>query len=662
MKTIFYLMGWVGFVVGAAGADSLRVYPDVTRAIEGHSQVERARYFSICDGGTFDQAVLNDEMYAYFIDELGITFGRTLGVVSSARRWDQSVREDPARPGFADLEHLRKTYRDTVANPSERLHQRFAPNLNLAAHDHHNAYPVFMGEVTTKETRNVGEQGGGKTGFHAEFYPKNIEAAAELAAAVLNYRYTDFNRPAYFEPVNEPHWSFVKDQAFADWHVETKKAVARTTPDVKVGGYCNSTSYFFAREYDSWRAYEQFVRNTGGALDFYSFHTYDYYRWEGGTIRGRVQSGLPLENILDLYASALTKQLGDVKPLVVSEHGGYITSRGDQKGRYDGDVVSDKIASIYFPKENYEGTAWEWELKKRSIMDFVHVSSIMANTFCFLEHPHVVEKAVPFILFNTWSWDVHYYANLYVPYQYEDRARWEATQMVNFYKFFRGFDGRRVLAQSPSRDIQVQTAVKENLLYVALNNLSEQSISFPVKGVEGDAIAIRRLGRNRDYTMAYDEEPVDTLSHLELAPREAVMLVVEQRELIPQRKNVNERIFYADTYAFTVRSKRSESVRIDVPTLDGVAYAELRVGLSQTGGMAKEVRLELNGTELAVPIERSAERYLDAGKHNEFATLRALPVPVDLLKKSNQVVVKIRGKDEKQVSVGAVVLRVGYAE
>ena len=662
MKTYFQLLGLVWLMAGMAFGGELRVFPEITRAIGGVSQVERARYFSICDSGTFDKNVLNDEMYEYFIDELGVEFGRTLGIVSAARKWDKSVREDPARPGFADLEYLRKTYRGAVDEPSERLQKRFAPNLQLAAHDNHNAYPVFVGERNTEQTRKVAEQGGGKTGYHAEFYPENIEAAAELAAAVLKYRYTDFNRPAYFEPVNEPHWSFVQDQAFADWHVQTKKAVAKLTPEVKVGGYCNSTSYFFAREYDSWRSYERFIRNTGGALDFYSFHTYDYFRWEDGTIKGRVQSGLPLENVLDVYAAALTKQLGVVKPLVVSEHGGYITSIGDQKGRYDGDVVSDTIASIYFPKDTYEGSDWEWELKKRSIMDFVHVSSILANTFCFLEHPHVVEKAVPFILFNTWSWNVHYYANLYVPYEYQDRSRWEATQMVAFYKFFRGFDGRRVLVQSPGRDIQVHAAVANNRLFVALHNVSEQSLSFPVKGVEGDNITIRRLGRNSDFTMTYKEEQIDRLGSLKMAPREAVMLIVDKEETIPQRAKVNERMFYGDRYAFTVRAKRPEKIQVELPTLHGIKYAELRIGLAQKGSTAKEVRVVLNGTELELPIERSAERFLDQAKHNEFATLRSIFIPTDLLKKKNQVVVKVLGEQEKQVSVGAVVLRVGYTQ
>jgi hypothetical protein len=55
-----------------------------------------------------------------------------------------------------------------------------------------------------------------------------------------------------------------------------------------------------------------------------------------------------------------------------------------------------------------------------------------ANTMAFIDHPHTVVKAVPFLLPNTWGWDPKYYASLYVPYNYTDKSKWVETHMMDF--------------------------------------------------------------------------------------------------------------------------------------------------------------------------------------------------------------------------------------
>ena len=39
-----------------------------------------------------------------------------------------------------------------------------------------------------------------------EWLPENIDAV-EFAAAVLKHTFSSFDRPVYYEPVNEPHWA-----------------------------------------------------------------------------------------------------------------------------------------------------------------------------------------------------------------------------------------------------------------------------------------------------------------------------------------------------------------------------------------------------------------------------------------------------------------------
>ena len=425
------------------------VQPKTTRSIQGISEVDRKRYFSVSDpGGGFEKRVKDDAMYDYLVNDLEIAFGRALGVVKHSAK---SLKEDPDRPGFADLTPLKKK---KLKAPSERFVDDFGPNLNVAAHGSHNAFPEFMGRFETKESAK---------GDHPQYLPQNIAAAAELSAAVLRYNYSDFERPRYYELVNEPHWSFFKEQHLADWHLKTMERVHETTPDVKVGGLCMSVCYFYRGDYKSFNGLKNFIDFTGGRMDFYSFHTYDYHRWRDGEFKGRLQSGLPLEGTLDLVPNYTVNQFGKEMDMVVSEHGGYIGSK--PKGEYDGELVAAEIMAEHHPDADPE--SWGYEMKKRSIVCFAHVSSILANTMAFMDHPHTVKKCVPFILVNTWSWDPKYYANLYVAYEYKDRSNWIETDMAIFYKFFRGVNGRRVKALCSDPDLQARAFVDDSKLYLA---------------------------------------------------------------------------------------------------------------------------------------------------------------------------------------------------
>ena len=148
---------------------------------------------------------------------------------------------------------------------------------------------------------------------------------------------------------------------------------------------------------------------TEGKMDFYSFHAYDFFRWDGKKFIGRIQSGLPLEGILDLVQNYSVNTFGEEKKIVLSEHGGYLIKA---KGLYDGEAIADEIASKYFP-----GDSFEYELKKRSIVNVLMIQAVMANTLTFMDHPHIIQKAVPFLIPMSWNWDKRYYAQLYVPYE-----------------------------------------------------------------------------------------------------------------------------------------------------------------------------------------------------------------------------------------------------
>ncbi|MGC6456269.1 MAG: beta-agarase [Coraliomargaritaceae bacterium] len=635
---------------GFADHATLTVYPEITRSVKGFTELERKRYFSIADDGRgFDQRILDNDTYDYLVNDLGISFGRQLGPVKAAVLWEKAVIEDTKRPGYADIEYLKKKYAGRSQILPSRMYEDFGPNLNVAAHGDHNVFPGFMGKYTTPEAEK---------GPHAEYLPENIDAAAELSAAVMKYAYNDFTRPAYYEPLNEPHWAYHKGDHIAQWHLRTKEEVQKLSPDVKVGGYCSSVSYFFQDEYRVWDSFEKFMLNTDGKLDFYSFHTYDYYRLESDTIVGRVQSGLPLEGTFDMVAASASNHFGEEKPIVVSEHGG--SPWDTPPGAYRGEKAAGYLAEKHFPRSGFSGSDFEWEMKKRSIIDFVHVSSMIANTMTFLDHPHVLKKAVPFVLLHAYDWDPKYYAVLYVPNNYADKTDWVPSGMVNYYKFFQGVKGRRVQFFCSDPDVQTQAFVDGNKVYVVMNNLSSRPETIRLKGINGDAVRIRRFGRNQDFTPFFKEGTLDVAEELILDGREAVVITAEQDLAIEEVSAVNELPFYGDCLCEKGRGGEPITLHIsNLPVDEDLEYAILRVALAQEENQCEGVRIFFNGEELVVPSEDAADRYFDdtEKRGSDFATLKAIRIRTDLLQSRNELTVLF--PNGQRGAVGSAVIRLG---
>ncbi len=645
-KSILLMTAFTFFLAGnLIAAVTITVDPECTRSIQGISELDRKVYFSLCDAGTgFEKRCKNEEVYDYLINDLGVTFGRRLGVVEGFVKWGNAVREDPQRPGYADIEYLKSHLQKNGYTPSEQFKADRGPNLNVAAHGNHNAYPKFMGEFTTKEVINDAKDG------HPEWVPENIDAAAELAATVLKYGYSDFDRPAYFEPLNEGHWGFFGKQHFADWHMKTMHAVHEKTPNVKVGGFCMSVAYMYRNLYHVFRSFTRFIDNTNCDMDFYSFHVYDYYRWRDGNFAGRVTSGLPLEGVLDIMPNYTYNKYGKEIELVVSEQGGYVHDGSDE---YDGATATLEIANKFFP-----GSGFEWEMKRRSIVEFIHVSTMIANTMGFMDHPHIVKKSVPFILMDAFGWDTKYYAVMYVPYEFKDKSRLVPTQQQNFYKLFKGVNGRRVKALCSDPDIQTRAFVDGSKLYLVMNNLANKKESVSIDMPDAKDLLIRRLGRKDDFTGYFKEEKITSAKTIEFAGREAVLLVADYGETIKNKQLVNEVPCYGDRVDVAI--KEAQTFTVKVPDAEKLDYAQLRIGISRPAGTDKNIKVWFNEKPIKIPLETCVDRLEDQKKLTpsswvDYSSCKIVSIPVNLVKKENKV--KVDFVDDKPGSVGSVVLR-----
>jgi len=604
---------------------TVRVEPQITRLIQGVSAVERKRYFNLCDNGVGFDKRTDPDVYEQLIRELDVSFGRNLGAI---KWWGSQLTEDPARPGFADLSPLKK---QKPSVPSARFLDDCGPNLDVVYHGNHNEYPEFMGKYLTETSDYHGKP---------EYLPENIEAAAELAAAVFRNVYSDFDRPVWFEPLNEPHWSFWSDPHLAAWHLKTMEVMHREFSTVKVGGPCLSVAYFYRDNYRLWKGMKDFMDLTGGRLDFYSFHAYDFSNWKDGDFRGRVQSGLPLEGVLDLVQNYAVNRFGKEVDLVFSEHGGYVLGG---KGLYDGEAEAAEIAATYFP-----GDTFEHEMKKRSIVNVLMLQAVMANTLTFMDHPHTVQKAVPFLLTTSWGWNPKYYAQLFVPYNYTDKTRAVPTHLLDFFRFFKGVDGRRVKALCDDPDLQVRAFVSGSKLFLVINNLSPEPEAVELQGIEAERVQIRRLGRNPDFTGRYTEETVATPESLTLAGLEAVLLIADLGRTVEEKYSVNEIVCYGDKVAVSLRDAE---FRIHVPVEKEIDYAVLRIGLTRKAGLRREPVVMLNGRTLDVPLEDCAERL----EEKEYATTKLIPLNPDDLRAENRV--RISFPDGEAGAVGTAVIR-----
>lgn len=622
--------GWIPLQAFAAVAADvkaveIRVEPETTRAVQGVSAVERKRYFVLCDQGTGFDSRARTEIYEELIPGLNASFGRNLGGI---KWWAKKLNEDPARPGFADLSALKQ---NKPKAPSSKFLNDCGPNLDVAYHGNHNEYPVYMGQHFKGTSEHHGTP---------EYIPENIAAAAELAAAVLKYGYTDFDRPVYFEPLNEPHWEFFNDPHLADWHLNVMDVMHREVPGVKVGGLCMSVAYFYRDNYRVWTGMKDFMDRTGGRMDFYSFHAYDFFNWENGGFRGRIQSGLPLEGVLDLVQNHAVNAFGKEMDLVLSEHGGYVLGG---KGLYDGEAAAAAIAAEYFP-----GDTFEHEMRKRSIVNVLMLQAVMANTLTFMDHPHVVQKAVPFLIPETWAWDPKYYAQLFVPYEYTDQTRPVSTHLLSFFRFFRDLDGRRVKALCDDPDLQVQAFVSGSRLFLVINNLSPEPEAVSLKGINAGSVELRRLGRNADFTGLYTEETITMPESMTLEGLEAVMLIADFEHPIEEDSFVNEIVCYGDKVAVPLRDAE---FRIKVPVEKEIDYAVLRIGLTRTAGLRRDPVVTMNGKRLEVPLEDCAERL----EEKEYATTKLIPLNPADLRAENRV--RVSFPDGDSGAVGTAVIR-----
>ncbi|MDC0265619.1 beta-agarase [Mariniblastus sp.] len=614
----------------------ISIDPFSIRSIQGTSRLNREAYFGICDPGTeFKKRCLKPTRYQWLIENNGITFGRTLQVVNGLDEYQKAIRQDPSRPEFVDKAFLIKKVKSKSS--SADFKRDMNNRLDIAAHGFRNAFPEFMGIYQTDAARKD---------KYAQRLPKNIEAAAELSALALNHRFTDFDRPKYYEPINEPHWSYFKSKHLANWHLATMKTVHRDVPGVLVGGPCLAVPIWE-------KNLKPFIDNTQCKLDFYSFHIYDFLREKDGNFGGVIQSGLPLESLLDQIQNYTVNSYGKEVDIVVSEHGGYGANELVQKLAIDA---------------QFKETGFEWEMKKRSIDDFNMVSSAIANTLVFMDHPHTVLKAVPFILLESMNWDPKYYATLYTARNFTDKADWLPGKKILFYRLFRDLRGNRIASSCPDPDIQTRAFVDGDTAFVILNNLSDANKFVSINLPRPIEMQVRRLGRNADFTpyLAEAKRPVggktaendldkNASYDFRFKGRETILIKSTYPKAIEPRRQIDEIPCYANRLDVNLNQGRKRAFTVEIPGKGKLEYASLRIGVNRAPEFDKEIAVTINGKPYQVPLEKCANRLTDKA----YKSCKIIPLDPADVKTRNVIYVSF--PDGQPGSISNVVIRAGFS-
>jgi len=638
------------FVSSALFAEpvTVKVQPGVTREIEGISKLERERYFALADAGSnLARSLKSPERVKQVFGALDANLGRSLGPLRTVANVRKGVSEDPARPGFVDAEAAKALLSKRLARQpkQELLKGLLGENFDVSAHGVDRDFPAFMGKFETEYS---------KKSHHPVPLPQNIDAAAEWSALAFRYGYDDTTRPKYYEPLNEPHWSFMKEQHLADWHLATHREVKKLNPEVQVGGPCQSVSYYYKDGYRVFGDFMGFIERTKGALDFYSFHVYDYYRSvQAGKNDTRISSGHPLEGVLDLVSNFAVNTLGDEVPLVVSEHGGYALAQGESS--YDGEYLAREVDA---KSSEPGGDGFSGEMRRRSIVQWLHVSSILTQTMSFIDHPHVLKKAVPFILGNTENWDPKYYASLFTPDSYQKGNELQESFLANYYRFFREVKGRRILADSPDPDLQIRAFANESTVYTIVNNLSGKAHEVRLKGLEeAKTHAVRRLFRDSEFIPTLTEQGGWGLSDLTVGAREAVLVVSVFDQSVEEKQRVNERVFYGQQIIQKISDeRRAAEISLPVEKPGKITSAVLRIGFDRDPGSDYRLEVILNGKRLVVPMEDAAVRYEDT--NGGYASTKMIPVSPEILTQGNSL--RIAFPDGKPGTIGSAVIRARY--
>ncbi|WOO40842.1 hypothetical protein [Rubellicoccus peritrichatus] len=554
------------------------------RFLDGESSLDREKYFNI-HSNYMSMGLTPDDM-ELLVNELDVSMGR----VFNGPFWYYPAASEGGFPSEAEAKALSRAIIDRTQT--------------------HPLYPYQSNRVVyTDHPRDA---------FSMDTDP---EAAAEWAAAYFQYFFSDVERPAFYEPMNEPFvhtGDFGEDHAevrerMAVWFREFGKAFKERDMPVQVVGYASAWPSMELWDFKHWNErMKMFMDVAGDYMDGFSVHLYDGTNVTGQDNR---RSGSNAEAILDLIETYSFIKWGRVKPHALTEYGDIV------KGFPEG----------YSDEKSSQG-----------------LRAINHLLFTFLERQDRISTSIPFITSKSpWFYGEH---NNYQPYG-ADLWRPDPDSIVNgyateflptmkmyFYELWAGVHGERVVAYSDDPDVMVRAFVDGKDAFICLNNLNdeERRVSLEIDSVlpQLDRKVIRRLDVPNREVADYSEEAIDdVMDHIDLQPQETVILIYTASEPFVFDAQANFHMTYSKTYMQPIVANKPIVFEFnDVPTGEGRAF--LRMSIGRKHDRSKQPIVKVNG--INVPVPENWAGYDQANRSDFFGAIE-IPVPMDAIRDKTTV-------------------------
>ncbi len=465
--------------------------------------------------------------------------------------------------------------------------------------------------------------------------------------AVEYYTHHVNERPAFFEPMNEP---FVHAKDFHDggWdpvkQAKTKKQMAElfaecgkafhkapALANIKVVGYSSAWPSMELKNFEHWNNnMKMFMDTAGEHMDAFATHLYDGINVEG---QDNIRSGSNTEAILDLIEAYSFIKWNKIKPHAITEYGAI------EKG--------------YAPEYS----------DAKSIQTVRSINHIL---FSLLDREDRMLISIPFITGKA-TWHINE-KNNYQPYQAvlwrplsikktSDPNKpllsdWKFTSRIHFYDLWKDVKGKRVDIHSSNPDIQTQAFLHEKMLYVALSNLDEkeQSIELQLDSTVSKIKKVTTKGLkifDHDEPVFYTEKSKEAPNNITLLPHETVILAYEFESKI----NFTSKKKVINTYSKTYLEEIKANTPIDFTfsnTPVGKGQATLKMGIGRKHDKSKKPTVYINDTKVKVPDNWKG---YDQASRDDFFGVIEIPFATSLLKKETKVSITFPDETGKISSV-----------
>ena len=565
------------------------VYPETVRNIGGISEFNRAQFITLHASPTDPDTT--DAQFDYLVNELEVSYGRDGGIQSV------TLEETPADPNNPDL-------------PDVAWMKRRGAEVRAANAENPRYVPALFKEIVlcTHPENFVAKSDQGFTPWG----PRTEEAAALWVSTYLKHFYDDADRPKYVEVFNEP---FVKaekvgvtPEQMSRQHVVEAKAIKALTPGVMVGGYSAAWAEVEARNFGHWEGWQKMFMDVAGEhMDFFSTHLYDGINVKGTHAE---RTGSNTEAIIDLIDHYSFLKFGVAKPQTITEYGRIIQDR-DHKA---------------------------WPQRTRRVGQLLRSFNGMLTTF--MDHPDRLIKTVPFILsVADWTYETKG-GSEQEPYDFllfrKTGDAYVTTDLVLFYKFWKGVRGQWRRHASGDPDVRVHALADGRRLNVVLTNLDTEPRSVALGGLEAldvRKVALRTLTTHHDVPELRERTLWALPQTLDLAVGESALLMVDVTDPLPARQTLTETRTYATDYLQPIEAGRTIGFTFE-NTPVGEGEALLRLSIGREPGRSLQPVVTVNGSAVPMPADwmGGAQR----GRPTFFGMI-GIPVPMELIRKTNRV-------------------------